>query len=42
MALPFKERMLKTLYSLECEQGSKFKIPGYSKETLKKVWTSHE
>ena len=38
MALPFKERMQKTLYALECEQGSKFKVPGYSKDTLKKAW----
>ncbi len=38
MSLPFQERMQKTLYQMECEQGSKFKVPGYSKATLKKAW----
>lgn len=38
MALPFKERMQKTLYDLECSQGSKFQVPGYSKSQLKRAW----
>jgi len=36
--VPFKERMQKQLYRLECEQGSRFRVPDYSKETLKRVW----
>jgi hypothetical protein len=30
--------MQKTLRDLERQQGSAFQVPGYSKNTLKKVW----
>ena len=36
---PFKERMKRAFYDLECERGSRFNgLPEYSKNTLKRVW----
>ena len=34
----FDTRMLKTLHHLECEQGSRFKVPGMPDKVLQKVW----
>lgn len=34
----FDTRMRKTLYQLECAEGSRFRIPGYSNSTVKRVW----
>jgi hypothetical protein len=38
ISLPFKERMQKALYGLECEQGRCFRVPGYTKDQLRRVW----
>lgn len=34
----FDTRMRKTLYQLECEKGSRFHIPEFTKSQLKAVW----
>ena len=34
----FDKRMVSTLYQLECEKGSQFQVPGFSKNELKKIW----
>jgi hypothetical protein len=34
----FDTRMKQTLYHLECEKGSRFSVPGFSKNELRKVW----
>ncbi len=38
MLKPFEQRVRESLYALECEQGSRFRIPDYDTKTLKKVW----
>jgi hypothetical protein len=39
--LSFEARMRKNLYALECEQGSKFRIPDYDKKTLARAWNDN-
>lgn len=34
----FTTRMRKTLYQLECSEGSRFAVPGFSNSKLKRVW----
>lgn len=34
----FDTRMRQTLYQLECEKGSRFRVPEFSKSQLKKIW----
>jgi hypothetical protein len=34
----FDTRMKKQLYSMECQEGSRFAVPGFSKNDLQKVW----
>jgi hypothetical protein len=34
----FEARILSTLYQKECEEGSRFRVPGYSNNQLKEVW----
>lgn len=34
----FDTRMRKQLYHMECDEGSRFNIPGMSKDTLKRTW----
>lgn len=38
LAEDFKSRMRRTLHDLECQDGSRFRIPGYSNNQLKRVW----
>ena len=34
----FDVRMKSTLHKLECEQGSRFNIPGMDLETVRRAW----
>jgi hypothetical protein len=34
----FNTRIVKTLYQRECEMGSRFNVPGFDKNKLKRVW----
>lgn len=38
----FEERQLATFHQLECEQGSRFNVPGFNKSELKRAWTQPE
>jgi hypothetical protein len=34
----FDTRMIRTLHRMECDEGARFSVPGYSKNQLRKVW----
>ncbi len=39
----FDTRMVKSLYTLECEQGSRFNgVPEFSPQVLKKIWIDNK
>ena len=38
----FDKRMVSTLHHLECEQGARFNVPGFSKNDLKKIWIDNK
>jgi hypothetical protein len=34
----FDMRMRQQLHRMECDEGARFSVPGYSKDQLRKVW----
>lgn len=37
----FDLRMRKTFHQQECEQGSRFNVPGFTKKQLQQAWPAH-